>query len=118
MSSTAAPSAAPPRTALDLGAGMAPHVPGAVTVDIARVCRPSVVADLNRPLPFRNDAFEIVGAYDVVEHVDDLVRVVEEVHRVLKPSGVFRVSTPHFSSANAYTDPTHKRALGLRSFDY
>jgi SAM-dependent methyltransferase len=43
---------------------------------------------------------------------------VREVHRVLTPGGVFALTTPHFSSANAYTDPTHRRALGLRSFDY
>ncbi len=111
---------APParRTALEIGAGAVPHVPGAVRLDLAPACRPDVVADANRTLPFRNDSFDIVGAYDVLEHVDDLVRVVEEVHRVLRPGGVLQVTTPHFSSANAYTDPTHRRALGLRSFDY
>ena len=105
------------RRALDLGAGAVTQVPGAIRLDIARSCRPDVVADLAAPLPFRNDVFEVVGAFDVVEHVPDLVRLVEEVHRVLKPGGVFRVTTPHFSSSNVYADPTHKRALGLRSFD-
>ena len=42
----------------------------------------------------------------------------EEIHRVLRPGWVAQIATPHFSSANAYTDPTHRRALGLRSFDY
>jgi SAM-dependent methyltransferase len=42
----------------------------------------------------------------------------QEIHRVLRPGGVLRLTTPHFSSPNAYTDPTHRRALGLRSFDY
>ncbi len=106
------------RTALEIGAGAVPHVPHAIRLDLARACRPDVVADANRTLPFRNDSFAIVGAYDVLEHVDDLVRVVEEIHRVLRPGGVLQVTTPHFSSANAYTDPTHRRALSLRSFDY
>lgn len=104
--------------ALDLGAGTANQVPGAVRLDVTAACAPHVVADVERPLPFRDGCFAVVGAYDVVEHVQDLVALVTEVHRVLRPGGVFRVTTPHFSSANAYTDPAHRRALGLRSFDY
>jgi len=104
---------------LDLGAGVAERHPGAVRLDRAQTVRPHVVADLDRGgLPFRNDAFQTVAAYDVVEHVADLVALVSEVHRVLRPGGVFLVTTPHFSCANAFTDPTHRRALGLRSFDY
>jgi SAM-dependent methyltransferase len=104
---------------LDVGAGTAVRHPGAVRLDRARQATPHVVADVDRGgLPFRSNAFETVGAYDVVEHVEDLVAFVEEVHRVLKPGGRLLVTTPHYSCANAHTDPTHRRALGLRSFDY
>lgn len=104
---------------LDLGAGIAERHPGAVRLDRVQAVHPHVVADLDRHgLPFRNDAFQTVAAYDVVEHVADLVALVVEVHRVLRPGGVLLVTTPHFSCANAFTDPTHRRALGLRSFDY
>lgn len=111
------PSGGSSQRALDIGAGDVTQIPGAIRLDIARDCRPDVVADVNAPLPFASDAFDVVGAFDVVEHVADLVRLVEEVHRVLRPGGVFRVTTPHFSSSNAYADPTHRRALSLRSFD-
>lgn len=104
---------------LDVGAGTAVKHPGALRLDRSREAAPHVVADVDRGgLPFRGGAFETVGAYDVVEHVEDLVAFVEEAHRVLKPGGRLLVTTPHFSCANAYTDPTHRRALGLRSFDY
>ncbi|MFI5279450.1 MAG: methyltransferase domain-containing protein [Gemmatimonadales bacterium] len=104
---------------LDIGAGNAEHVAGAIRLDRARGTRTHVVADLDKgALPFRSGVFEEVGAFDVVEHVADMVALVEEVHRVLKPAGRFLITTPHFSSANAHTDPTHRRALGLRSFDY
>ena len=103
---------------LDIGAGRDERLPGALRLDRARRTAPDVVADLDAGLPFRDASFETVGAYDVVEHVADLVALMEEVHRVLKPDGRFQVTTPHFSCANAYTDPTHRRALGLRSFDY
>lgn len=103
--------------ALDIGAGTAARLPGAVRLDAARGVEPHVVADLDAGLPFRDSSFERVGAYDVVEHVADLVALVTEVHRVLRPGGAFEITTPHFSSANAYADPTHRRALGLRAFD-
>ena len=103
--------------ALNIGAGTAGHLPGAIRLDASRAVDPHVVADLDAGLPFRDGSFERVGAYDVVEHVRDLVAVVEEVHRVLRRGGTFEVTTPHFSSANAYADPTHRRALGLHAFD-
>jgi SAM-dependent methyltransferase len=104
---------------LDIGAGRADRYPGALRLDIARGTDPHLVVDLERGgLPFRDSAFATVAAHDVVEHVADLVALVAEVHRVLRPGGLFLVSTPHFSSANAWTDPTHRRALGARSFDY
>jgi SAM-dependent methyltransferase len=106
-------------TALDLGAGVAQQLPGAVRLDRTAACGPHVIADLDRgALPFRSASFALVGAFDVVEHVADLVALMEEIHRVLRPGGVVRITTPHFSSANAYTDPTHRRSLGMRSFLY
>jgi SAM-dependent methyltransferase len=102
---------------LDIGAGTANRLAGAVRLDRSRAARPHVVADLEHGLPFRTGAFEVVGAFDVAEHVGDLVALMEEIHRVLRAGGVAQITTPHFSSANAYTDPTHRRALSLRSFD-
>ncbi len=106
-------------TALDIGAGAAEPLPGAVRLDRSIRCAPHVVADLDSgALPFREGSFARVAAFDVLEHVADMPAVMEEIHRVLRRGGVLRLTTPHFSCANAYTDPTHRRALGLRSFDY
>jgi len=114
-----APQPATDWSRLNIGAGRADQLPGAVRLDVARATRPHVVADLDAgALPFKAGAFDAVGAYDVVEHVEDLVALLEEIHRVLKAGGVLHVTTPHFSCANAFTDPTHRRALGLTSFDY
>ena len=41
-----------------------------------------------------------------------------EIHRVLTPGGTVFITTPHFSCANSFTDPTHKQHFGWRSFDY
>lgn len=44
-------------------------------------------------LPFPDASFDIVACCDVLEHVDDLNRVIGEVARTLKPGGVFCYDT-------------------------
>lgn len=44
-------------------------------------------------LPFANDAFDVVACCDVLEHVDDVDRVIAEVARILRPGGVFLFDT-------------------------
>ena len=41
-----------------------------------------------------------------------------EVHRVAKPGAEVLIVTPHYSSPDSFTDPTHLVHLGLHSFDY
>lgn len=47
-------------------------------------------------LPLPSNHFDVVLAFSVLEHVDDLPRVLSEIHRVLKPGGVL-----WFNSASA-----------------
>jgi predicted SAM-dependent methyltransferase len=103
---------------LNLGCGRH-QLAGALNVDISSSVEPDLVVDLSRsPWPLPSDWFEVVHAYDVVEHVDDVVAFFEEVHRVSAPGGIVHVTVPHFSCANAFTDPTHRHYFGLQSFDY
>ena len=44
-------------------------------------------------LPFADGAFEIVYCCDVLEHVEDLEKVIAEISRVLKPGAVFLFDT-------------------------
>jgi SAM-dependent methyltransferase len=111
------PGPTPGRT-LDLGAGAVVRTPGALRADIARAVRPDVVLDAGRSLPFSNDSFVGVACFDVVEHIDDLPALMSELHRVLSPGGRLLITTPHFSCANSWTDPTHRHHLAWRSFDY
>jgi SAM-dependent methyltransferase len=46
-------------------------------------------------LPFRNESFDVVFADNVLEHLPNPVAVFKEVHRVLRPEGVFLVKTPN-----------------------
>jgi SAM-dependent methyltransferase len=54
---------------------------------------PAIRADATR-LPCATASFDLVVAYDVLEHIDDDLAVIHEVHRVLKPGGRFLVAVP------------------------
>ncbi|HZX49638.1 MAG TPA: class I SAM-dependent methyltransferase [Candidatus Paceibacterota bacterium] len=107
---------------LDLGCGDRKKViEGAQVIGIDKIAMPGVdaVHDLNVfPYPFGNNEFDQIICDDVLEHLDDIVAVVEELHRITKPGGEIIISVPHFSSDNYYTDITHKHPFSSRSFDF
>ena len=103
---------------LDLGAGTVVRAPGAIRADLSRDVRPDIVVNATRDLPFRTGSLSRVWCFDLVEHLEDIPGFMREMHRVLEPGGRLCVTTPHFSCANSYTDPTHKQHFSLRSFDY
>jgi len=106
------------RSVLNLGCGRK-HLPNAVNLDITPDTNPDVVHDLNRrPWPFPDGRFDEVHAYDVFEHLEDVIGTMEEVHRICRPGAVVRITVPHFSCANAFTDPTHRHYFGWFSFHY
>ena len=47
-------------------------------------------------LPFADNTFDKVICAEVLEHIDDYRSVVKEIHRGLKPGGIFGMSVPRF----------------------
>lgn len=53
-----------------------------------------LVADCHR-LPFEAATFDVVTSFELIEHLADAKLYLAEVRRVLKPDGIFVVSTPN-----------------------
>ena len=103
---------------LDVGCGINKH-PGAIGIDRNPASRADVLGDLDRfPYPFRDGSFDRVRAVHVIEHVSDVVRTMEEFHRLLKPGGRVYLVTPHYTDFSSFCDPTHRWHLNSFSFRY
>lgn len=61
-------------------------------------------------LPFPDNSIESVISHHALEHIGPgFMKLMDEVHRVLKPGGLFRIIVPAFPSHAAVADPTHVR---------
>jgi SAM-dependent methyltransferase len=81
----------------------------------ARIRLPSVefVQVDARDLPY-DEAFDAVGAFDVIEHIIEDERVLASVHRALRPSGVLVATVPQHQWLWSWADEQarHKRRYG------
>src|ERR1700693_2510832 len=103
---------------LDVGCGT-DKIPGAIGIDLVPTPVVDVVHDLNKvPWPLTDDSFQVIRLHSVLEHLADVVSTMNEVYRVARPGAMVLIGTPHFSSANAFTDPTHTHFFSARFLDY
>lgn len=83
------------------------------------------------PIPFPDDHFASVSAYDFLEHVPRLlprtdghgtrfpfVEVMDEIWRVLEDRGRLWALTPAFPHAEAFVDPTHVNIISAGTHAY
>lgn len=85
-----------------------------VNLDITDFPKVDVVADAHR-LPFKSQTFDLVIADALLEHVQDPVQVVNEIHRVLKKRGKVYAMTPFLQRYHSYPqDYTRWTLDGLR----
>lgn len=69
-------------------------------------------------LPFRDESFDVVCAFEAIEHVDDQRRFLSEVARVLRAEGALFVSTPRVERTRRRPDnPFHQVELSRPDFE-
>lgn len=124
---------------LDLGCGKFPRNP----YGRAELCgvdiRPLTPAGFDyrtanlavEPIPYPDDHFGSVSAYDFIEHVPRLlptpdgrgtffpfVRLMDEIWRVLAPGGRLYALTPAWPHPQAFLDPTHVNIITEQTHTY
>lgn len=125
---------------LDLGCGSNPRNPYGVEELYGVDIHPSVTdfgpnfkqANLAvDALPYQNDLFDSVSAFDVLEHIPrqainfqtgeiklPFIHLMEEIWRILKPNGLFYAYTPAYPSTQAFQDPTHVNYISAETHKY
>lgn len=93
---------------LDVGSADGPSVDWMDTADFTRVSidvdprglqSGQGVSASALQLPFRDGTFDVVGAFDVIEHCDPESTVLAELRRVLRPGGLLLASVPAYQWA-------------------
>jgi SAM-dependent methyltransferase len=103
---------------LDVGCGVNKYY-GALGIDINAATAADVICDLDSfPYPFADRSFSQLRVIHVIEHLTDVIRAMEEFHRLTRPGGRVRIETPHYTDFSSFCDPTHKHHLNSFSFRY
>lgn len=103
---------------VDLGCGPYKKA-GYIGVDLVAIQGVDEVVDLEKGvLPFTSGTIEEINATNVLEHISNLVALMNDCYRVLVPGGKFFIEVPYYLSPTAIKDPTHVRFFNLESFDH
>lgn len=87
---------------LDVGAGKAPYKPffekyvdKYITLDSHSFegKKPDIIADATKKIPLKANSIDSVICIQLLEHVQNPQRVVDEIYRVLKPNGICILTT-------------------------
>jgi len=108
-----------PQLKINLGSGYN-RLDDTINIDNREIVKPDIVCDVTEGLPFYDNTVDTVLAFDFLEHIPigKTIAVVEEIHRVLKPGGLFRSVTPSTDGRGAFQDPTHVSFWNCNSFWY
>lgn len=87
---------------LEMGAGVLPRIPisGGYFVDLSQAALRKLDGNGGHgvrsagPLPFADGSFDVVCAFEVLEHIPDDDTVIHELARVLRPGGALFFSVP------------------------
>mgnify|MGYP001614077744 CR=1 FL=1 len=103
---------------INLGCGNV-KISGFLGVDRLKTQAVDLVHDLNIiPYPFVDNSVEEIIMDNTLEHLGDVIVIMEELYRVCRNGAIIKISLPYFKSSGAFADPTHKHFFTENSFQY
>ena len=102
---------------LNIGAGQT-YIPGFKNIDISD--KADISLDLGKSkLPFAAHRVDLIFSYHCLEHVQNYLFVLSEIHRVLKHGGRFLVGLPYVTLTEFHlVNPYHFHNFNEFSFDF
>ena len=92
---------------------------GYINVDMVKTEAADKVMNLEQyPWDIPSDSVDEIIISHYVEHVTDLIKFMNELHRIMKKGAKAFIVVPYGKSTRALQDPTHKRSIVEESFLY
>lgn len=90
-----------------------------VNLDSAALTGVDVVCDITQfPWNLASDKFTLVEMINVLEHLPDTIKTMEEIWRILAPGGKAVIRVPYWNSLNWAGDPTHIKRFSQFSLNF
>ena len=102
-------------TRLNLGCGE-DYREGYINCDNHPNAKADRVIDLEEKLPFKDNYADTILLNGVLEHINKPLKLLAEIHRVLKKGGVVIIIMPHFTNCHYFSDLTHVRPASYQMF--
>ncbi len=103
---------------INLGCGEK-RLDGYINCDVLPAVKADKHFDLDVfPYPFDSNSADEIFMDNVLEHLEDIPRVMGELHRILKAGGKLKIIVPYAKSDWAFQDPTHKHFFTEVSMNY
>lgn len=103
---------------LNIGCGN-DYKDGYVNIDQNNAVRCDKVIDLEEAkLPYDDNSVDFILALHVLEHIENIVPLMNELHRILKQGGTMHIEVPKAGTVAYWKDPTHVRGFVMQTFKY
>jgi len=99
---------------IDIGGGLFPRA-GYTTIDMEDA---DIIWNLDNGIPLEDNSVGVLNASHVIEHLEDPIKTMKEIHRVLAHGGWAFIEVPSTDGRGAWQDPTHVSYWNENSFWY
>lgn len=90
-----------------------------INIDICQLEGVDIVMDLNNiEYPFAPETIDMILMYDVLEHLENPIDILQECWRILREGGKCLLKVVYWNNQNSFSDPQHKHFFTEKYFDF